>query len=306
MAMDKERPFLGSLLRAFGPAQPPGATADPPPASPRGKKAKILLVDDEHLVRSLTDALVFEGFDVQTAMSGEEALTRLESFPPDVIILDLNMPGMGGLAFLRRISTPEGKTLHPVLVLTARAAMKDFFDSVAVEGFLAKPCSTDELLARVRSVVARHRAREDPLLGESRGPTILLAEDEPEIARRIEHRLTASGYSVVLAANGPEALEKTTECHPRLILLKEVLPGMNGSALVPLLRAMPGSHGIPIVLYDDTRLDEAAMSARPHRPPAGVTKYVKSVDTATLLGAVESILRPPDAGLPAAGSVAGA
>lgn len=84
-------------------------------------KRKLLLVDDDQsLLETLGDFLSFEGYEVLCAVSGEDALIKMRPFQPDLIILDMGMPGMGGTGFLDRITQPDGHTLYPVLVLTAR------------------------------------------------------------------------------------------------------------------------------------------------------------------------------------------
>jgi len=91
-------------------------------------KRKLLLVDDDQsLLETLGDFLSFEGYEVLCAVSGEDALVKMRPFQPDLIILDMGMPGMGGTGFLDRITQPDGHTLYPVLVLTARASMAEYF-----------------------------------------------------------------------------------------------------------------------------------------------------------------------------------
>lgn len=117
-------------------------------------KRKILIIDDDaSLLTTLSDFLSFEGYDIATADSGEEGLARLESLTPDLIILDMSMPGMGGVGFLKAISDARGKPSHPVLVLTARANMAEFFANVDVDGFVAKPCDPNDLLMEVARII---------------------------------------------------------------------------------------------------------------------------------------------------------
>ncbi len=139
-------------------------------------KTHIQLVDDdEHLLVTLGDFLASEGFEVTKARSGEQALEQLKKISPDLIVLDISMPGMGGIGFLKQITAASGETRYPVLVLTARSAMKDFFDTVDVDGFAPKPCDEAELLGKIREILGRRRAQPAP---ESRiGPPI--GENKP-------------------------------------------------------------------------------------------------------------------------------
>ncbi|MCL1856709.1 MAG: exo-alpha-sialidase [Kiritimatiellaeota bacterium] len=115
---------------------------------------KILLVDDDpSLLVTVGQFLRFEKYEVTTAESGEAALETLKTLRPNLIILDMSMPGMGGIGFLQRITGEDKRPLYPVLVLTARSQMAEFFASVEVDGFMAKPADPDELLQEVARIL---------------------------------------------------------------------------------------------------------------------------------------------------------
>ncbi|MEI8138893.1 MAG: response regulator [bacterium] len=209
---------------------------------------RILLVDDEpHLLISLADYLVSERFDVVTASSGEDALRKLEETRPDLIVLDISMPGMGGLGFLRQITSGEGKPLYPVLVLTARSMLENFFDSVAVAGFLTKPCDENKLLRTIRKILATHQKQ--PARSSGQKLTVLLAEDEPLLAQGMTDVFVAAGYNVVNVENGPDVLDKAVTLTPDVVVMKDVLPRLNGSAVARLIDVMPSLSGLSVVLY---------------------------------------------------------
>ncbi len=209
---------------------------------------RILLIDDEpHLLISLADYLVSERFDVVTASSGEDALRKLEETPPDLIVLDISMPGMGGLGFLRQITSGEGKTLYPVLVLTARSMLENFFDSVAVAGFLTKPCDETKLVRTIRKILATHQKQ--PTRSPGQKLTVLLAEDEPLLAQAMTDVFIAAGYNVVNVENGPDVLDKAVTLTPDVVVMKDVLPRLNGSAVARLIDVMPSLSGLSVVLY---------------------------------------------------------
>jgi DNA-binding response OmpR family regulator len=257
--------------------------------SESGKK-KILLVDDEkHLLVSLKDYLTFENFEVVTAKSGEEALKVLDKVDPDLIILDISMPGMGGVGFLRRISNSDGMPKYPVLVLTARSAMRDFFNTVEVDGFLEKPCEEVELLGRIRKIFARRSgsggARDT---GRRR---ILLAEDDASVAVRLSEAFAGAGYDVEVVRSGPEALEKATTVKPHLILMKEILPRLNGSAAASLIEVMPSISTIPVVIYDETRAGTPDAAVRRSEIKC-IRRIVNSNDSAALVKAVGELVQP--------------
>lgn len=116
---------------------------------------RILLVDDEPLITdSLTYSLRREGYEVKGVGDGPSALEEAEKFEPDLIVLDIMLPGMSGLEVCRRLRT---HSTTPVIMLTARGEEIDrvLGLEVGADDYLAKPFSFRELLARIRSILRR-------------------------------------------------------------------------------------------------------------------------------------------------------
>lgn len=118
--------------------------------------AKILIVDDAQQVRRvLRTALSAEGYTIYEAGTGEEALESIRTSTPDAILLDVNMPGMGGLAACREIR----RSLDvPILMLTVRNAERDKVLALdaGADDYVVKPFGMQELLARIRASLRRH------------------------------------------------------------------------------------------------------------------------------------------------------
>jgi two-component system, OmpR family, response regulator MprA len=117
---------------------------------------KILVVDDEPAVReSLRRALQLEGYDVDLAVDGEEALDRVRGDDLDALVLDVSMPRLDGLEACRRLRG-EGSTL-PVLMLTARDEVSDRVAGLdaGADDYVVKPFALEELLARLRALLRR-------------------------------------------------------------------------------------------------------------------------------------------------------
>ncbi|MGP8188022.1 MAG: response regulator transcription factor [Terracidiphilus sp.] len=124
---------------------------------------RILLVDDEPAIRrALRPPLIELGFQVAEASRGEEALQALRAAPYDAVLLDINMPGIGGIETLRRIRVFAPRL--PVLMLTVRDDEEDKVEALdmGADDYVTKPFSTRELIARVRSAVRRVRAPARP------------------------------------------------------------------------------------------------------------------------------------------------
>jgi len=119
--------------------------------------SRILVVDDEPKIRKIvTSYLQQEGFDVSEATDGPSAVEMAERFDPDVIILDVMLPGFDGIEALRQIRT---KSDVYVIMLTARSEETDKLIglSVGADDYVTKPFSTRELVARVKAVLRRSR-----------------------------------------------------------------------------------------------------------------------------------------------------
>ena len=116
----------------------------------------ILIIDDEESIRlTLRAALEPMGHDVHEAGNGEEAVVKIEEFPFDVALLDLHMPGIGGLEVLRRVRSGELKT-HFIIV-TAHGTVESAVDAIKLGAvdFIQKPCTPDEIRRLVTQVLER-------------------------------------------------------------------------------------------------------------------------------------------------------
>ncbi len=249
-------------------------------------KRKILLVDDDpNLLTNLSQFLRFEGYDVKTAESGEQALEKLQLLRPDLIILDMSMPGMGGVGFLEKITDASGKPRHPVLVLTARAQMAEFFASTEVDGFVAKPADPEALLAEVGRILflrGGERYAEPAPQAETAARRILLADDDRERLAGLSLGLEGAGYEVASTTSGPLALEQLLADKYDLLLVRSDLAELSAAELLKLVRAMPSIRGIPAVIYCDDDCTTA--------PPDDLTLIVDGSTPEAVLPMLEQVL----------------
>ena len=115
---------------------------------------KILVVDDEENIRELyRDELAEEGYRVEMAENGTQALAKLESFRPDLVTLDVMMPGMDGIEVLRRIRAKDPSI--PVLLLTAFGEFKQDFSTWASDAYIVKSADVSELKQTVRKLLGK-------------------------------------------------------------------------------------------------------------------------------------------------------
>ena len=159
-------------------------------------EAAVLLVDDDAPIRRMLErTLAAEGYDVSAAADGGSALAQVERSMPDVIVLDVAMPGVDGLAVTRRL---RAKGLRvPILLLTARDALQERVAGLdaGADDYLVKPFEADELMARIRALLRRNQPP-----GELLAHADLVLEPESLAARR-------SGRELALTRREAELLE---------------------------------------------------------------------------------------------------
>jgi DNA-binding response OmpR family regulator len=243
----------------------------------------ILVVDDQPEVRQMvTDFLCVEGFAVLEATNGLEAFWRVRSERPDAVVLDLRMPGLGGLETLRRI-----RILDPglrVVIMTAYPEdIREQAVPLGVAAVLTKPFEMRELLHALQSesmptrVPAQSAAPASTMRiaapASGRPPKVLVVEDDPHTGAMLRDFVTMQGYEGEWVTDGSAALRALTREVPDLILLDILMPGLSGLDALPSLRAL--APGVPVVMVSGTTDEELALQALAR----GVFDYVvKPVD----------------------------
>lgn len=172
--------------------------------------ANVLVVDDDpKITQLLRRTLSIEGYKVQTAESGAAALDLARSHEPDLIILDVLMPGMDGLEVCRRL---RANSDTPILMLTAKDDVSDRVEGLdrGADDYVVKPFALEELLARVRALLRRHEPAAAP---------IVYSDLELDTASRTARR---GPREITLSTTEFELLQYFMR-HPRRVLSRDAI-----------------------------------------------------------------------------------
>ncbi len=189
---------------------------------------RLLVVDDEpNLLRAVAGTLRAEGYEVQTARSGAEALARVLESIPDLIVSDIRMPGMSGYALARQLRSSPHTDLIPIVFLTAKDETSDRIEGfrAGVDAYITKPFEPDELVAIISNIlsrVQRTHARVAQLVTASQPkehdfiPDEELTEAENRVAGAVARGLSNKEIAAELSISA-----RTVENHISRILAKK-------------------------------------------------------------------------------------
>jgi two-component system cell cycle response regulator len=206
---------------------------------------KILVIEDNEQNRILMrQILKYNGYEVLEAVDGAAGLAMARERMPDLILLDLQMPVMGGFAVIRELrGTPELSKLKVIAVTSF--AMKGDREKALEAGFdeyVTKPIDTRKFIELVKNILPGENM---PL----KKPVLLCVDDEPANLKLFENILAPRGYEVIGAANGEEALQKIKTLTIDLVLLDLMLPGMDGLQVSRKIKEDQKYKKIPIVMH---------------------------------------------------------
>jgi phosphate regulon transcriptional regulator PhoB len=178
---------------------------------------EVLVVDDEADIRGLVALhLEREGFQCRAATNGVDALREVRHRRPDLVILDLMLPGLDGLEVCRRLRADPGTVGVPIIMLTAKAEEVDRVVGLEIgaDDYVVKPFSPKELVARVRAVLRRNR----PRAGD--GAPLAAGEILLDVTR---HRVEVGGRPVILAPREFALLRTLLESPGRVLTREQLL-----------------------------------------------------------------------------------
>jgi two-component system cell cycle response regulator len=243
---------------------------------------RILVVDDNPVNRKLAcDLLELEGHTTLAAEDASSAMTVLASAPaPDLVLMDIGLPGMDGLELTRRLRASELHATLPIVALTAFAMKGDEEKALAAgcNGYIAKPIDTRRFPSQVMAYLETADAKDSAL-------RVMIIEDHRVDLKLAGEQARLSGHVVLSNTSGEDARATLAQSHPDVVLLDLNLPGIDGLAFLRELKADPATRHLPVVALtahpDDYRRQELL--------DAGCAAYlVKPVDMGLLMVALEA------------------
>lgn len=240
---------------------------------------RVLIVDDNlSNLKLLAFLLKGRGFEVDIAIHAEEAIERLASSLPDLILMDIQLPGMDGLTLTRRLKADPRTREIRIVAVTAYAMKGDeaMAKDAGCDDYIAKPVDTRTLPERLNRLLSgagstptssesKHEARPRPTgnaqtaaphesseateVAATRRPCILVVEDNAITRRMVRFALERADFAVIEASSGHEALAAFSTRDIALVLQDLGLGDMDGFELVKRLRAAPRGNETPILVF---------------------------------------------------------
>ncbi|HOW35036.1 MAG TPA: response regulator [Candidatus Omnitrophota bacterium] len=206
---------------------------------------KILVVDDEADILSVIRfRLEAKGYEVTTAINGQEALDKLKTEVVDLIITDVLMPVMDGFTLYKELKKNLITAQIPVIVLTARGLMEDTFKVAGVDDFIPKPFESHELLAKVESLLSLDAPQ---VRSEKK---ILVAGSTKAVVEEIALQLKRVGCQTDFTLTGPEVISKVVQFLPDVIVMDVQMNDMSAQEVIKVLRRLPQSEHKPVIVYN--------------------------------------------------------
>ena len=276
--------------------------------SARGAR-RVVIADDEEEIRDLlAEYLQTHGWETFRAANGLEALLHVKQQRPAAVVLDLNMPRLGGIDALKRIRAFDAAIAVVVVSANADDNMRSQAEALGAKAILDKPLDLAQLLAALggddRSAAPKAAAVEAPAASAVKAPaasaaeapaksapvgppprrrSVLVVDDDPDVRGVLEEFLALKGYHVRVSPDGAAAVRELAGTAPGVVLLDIEMPGLSGVDALPTIKAM--APATAVIMVSGTMNVELAKRAL----AAGAFDYVtKPVDLPRLLESIET------------------
>jgi len=252
-----------------------------------GKK-HILLVDDEV---NYSNMLKFEmeanGYTVELAINGVEALEKVAKTLPDLIVLDVNMPKMGGIEFYENLSKKGIRSKVPILVLTARSNVEELFRELDANGFMTKPFSIELFLKEIDTIIQNFGAENTVKPPKAVSKKVLIIEEDMATLDKIALAFVHAGWTVRGARGITEVIEMADVAD--IILVNLNLSGFSGDQVILKLKNMPSFQNSDFILFaeQDSAVHGVVMEKYQNK---GARRFINTKEPYFLLETVNDLI----------------
>ncbi|MGM0568536.1 MAG: response regulator, partial [Elusimicrobiota bacterium] len=174
-------------------------------------------------------------YEVVTASSGFEGLRKAEGENPDLIVLDIMMPGLDGITVLEKLKINEKTRNIPVILISVAENKKSLGLKLGALAFFKKPLDFNRLDKKIKKITKKK--------------SILIVDDNPALLKLLKMKFNSIGYDTRCAYNEHSAFEKIKEKRPHLILMDVVLHGESGLEIIQKIKAKKDFADIPIIAF---------------------------------------------------------
>jgi len=225
--------------------QAPAAKAEESAPAPPGKPL-MLIVDDDPAIRGMLQQLMSQDADILTAADSAEALKLIETRKPDLVVLDDRMPGMTGLELLEKLRAAGTALPAQIVMLTANNRTPDIISgmSAGAVDYITKPFEPEKLVSRIRNLLRCLKT------------TILVADDDAAVCGLLRHKFRMLGFRLLQAEDGQEAIRILRESKPQLAIIDRMMPGLDGLAVLQMMRGEKELRDIPVILLTAKRMNK--------------------------------------------------
>jgi DNA-binding response OmpR family regulator/anti-sigma regulatory factor (Ser/Thr protein kinase) len=270
--------FFFNLPRTARPSRDELPTSPPPSRLPKGRPTVLLVEDEEYDARVIAGGLRMAGYVVARARTAEEALARIDTVKPSLLVIDLSLPGISGFEFVEQIRARAAWQRTPIAVLSARdLSAEDRARLAASVNLIVRKgdMTREELVARLVEISAPSKLR------------VLVVDDSEPNRKVLRAILERVGCEVIEVADAESGLRVAREGSLGVILMDIQMPGMDGLTATGHLKADPATSAIPVVAVTAHAMAGDAERAK----AAGCVAYVsKPIARARLFDAIDLAL----------------
>ncbi|MFN3307904.1 MAG: response regulator [Anaerolineales bacterium] len=228
----------------------------------------VLVVDDHpNTAHTLARAIAQIGSKVEvlSAISGQEALQRVQDCPVDILITDMVMPQMNGIELIERLQNHPGGKPSYIILITAydMAEVREAAQRMNINEIIIKPVNPEHLYETIEKLV-KNWSELRSLTQEKQAAKpykVLIADDRPDNVLLLSRYMENEGYTYITAVDGVEALDKIRAELPDLVLLDVSMPRKDGFEVLREMRADAALPYIPVIILTAARVDPVDVQA---------------------------------------------